>query len=121
MADRDAALVIAPLGLTADLFEMPPGRIEIEVEMQIDIDAELLRKVENLFEMRVRVGVHVGTAADRFAAVAQRRDQQFLGTGIVGQALLWKHADREIERPGIITLQRLDRLEAAQADARIDL
>ena len=121
MADRDAALVVAPLGLPADLFEMPPGRIEIEVEMQVDIDVELLRQIENLFEMRVRVGVHIGTAADRFAAVAQRRDQQFFGAGIVGQAFLRKHADREIDRPGIVALQRLDRLEAAQADARIDL
>ena len=121
MADRDAALVVAPLGLPADLVEMPPGRIEIEVEMQVDIDVELLRQIEDLFEMRVRIGVHVGTAADRFAAVAQRRDQQFLGAGIVGQAFLRKHADREIDRPGIVALQRLDRLEAAQADARIDL
>ena len=73
-----------------------------------------------LFEMRVRVGVHIGTAADRLAAVAQRRDQKFLGAGIVGQAFLRKHAERQIDRPGIVALQRLDRLEAAQADARID-
>src|SRR5947208_2806997 len=79
MADRDAALIVAPLGLPADLFEMPPRRIEIEVEMQVDIDVELLRQAENLFEMRVRVGVHVGTAADRVAAVAQRRKPQFDG------------------------------------------
>ena len=117
----DAALVVAPLGLPADFFEMPPGGIEIEVEVQVDIDIELLRQIKNLLEMGVRVGVHVGTAADRFAAVAQGRDQQFLGAGIVGQALLRKHADREIERPGIVALQRLDRLETAQADAWIDL
>src|SRR5712671_4671332 len=121
MTDRDAALVIAPLGLSADFFKMPPGWIEIEVEVQVDIDIELLRQIKYLFEMRVRIGVHIGTAADRFAAVAQRRDQQFLGPGIVGQALLRKHADREIERPGIAVFQRLDRLEAAQADAWIDL
>ena len=54
MTDRDAALVIAPLGLPADLFEMPPGRIEIEIEMQVDIDVEFLRQTENFFEMRVR-------------------------------------------------------------------
>ena len=120
MTDRDAALVVAPLGLPADLFEMPPRRIEIEVEVQVDIDVELLRQIEDLFEMRVRVGVHVGTAADCFAAVAQGRDQQLFGAGIVGQAFLRKHADREIDRPGIVALQRLDRLEAAQRDARID-
>ena len=121
MADRDAALIVAPLGLPADLFEMPPGRIEIEVEMQVDIDVEFLRQVEQPFDLRIRVGVGVGTAADQVGAVAQRRDQQFLGAGIVGQPLLRKGADRKIERPGIVALQRLDRLKAAQADARIDL
>ena len=88
--------------------------------MQVDIDVELLRQIKYLFEMRVRIGVHVGTAADRFATVAQGRDQEFFRAGIVGQAFLRKHADREIERPGIVALQRLDRLEAAQAYARID-
>src|SRR5256885_1879966 len=113
MTDRDAALVVAPLGLSADLFEMPPGRIEIEVEVQVDIDVEPLRELKDLFEMRVRVGVNKGPAANGFAAAAQCRDQQFLGAGIVGQALLRKHADRKIERPGIVALQRRDRLEAA--------
>ena len=121
MPDRDAAVIVAAFGLPADLLHVPPGRIEVEVEMQVDVDVELLREVENPLEMRVRIGVHIGTAADRLAAVAQRRDQQFLGPGIVGQALLRKHADREIERPGIVALQRLDRLVAAQANARIDL
>ena len=71
--------------------------------------------------MRVRIGVHIGTAADHLAAVAQRGDQKFLGAGIVGQPFLRKHADRQVDRPGIVALQRLDRLETAQADARIDL
>src|SRR6185295_20244301 len=101
MTDRDAALVIVPLSLPADLVEMPPGRIEIEVEVQVDIDVELLRQTKYLFEMRVRIGVHVGTAADRFAAVAQRRNQQVFGAGVVGQAFLRERADREIDRPGI--------------------
>ena len=121
VADGDAALIVAPLGLPADFVEMPPGRIEIEVEMQVDIDVEFLGEVEQSFDLRIRIGVHIGAAADQIGAVAQRGDQQFLGAGIVGQAFLRKGADREIERPGIIALQRLDRLKAAQADARVDL
>ena len=53
MADGDAALVVAPLGLPADLVEMPPGRIEIEIEMQVDIDIEGLREIEQFFQMRM--------------------------------------------------------------------
>ena len=69
----------------------------------------------------MRIGVHIGTAADRLAAIAQGRDQELLGAGIVGQAFLRKHANGEIDGPGVIALQRLDRLKAAQADARVDL
>ena len=121
MADGDAALVVAPLGLPADLVEMPPGRIEIEIEMQVDIDIEGLREVEQLFQMRHGIGVHIGTAADQVAAIAQRVDQEFLGAGIVGEAFLRKHAQTEIDRPGIIALQRLQRRKTAQPDARVDL
>ena len=121
VADGDAALIVAALGLAADLVEMPPGGIEVEIEMQVDIDVEGLREIEQFFQMRRGIGVHIGTAADRLAAVAQGGDQQLLGAGIVGQAFLRKHAERQIDRPGVIALQRLDRLEAAQADARIDL
>jgi hypothetical protein len=85
--------------------------------MEVDIDVEFLRKIEDAREMRVRVGVHVGTAADGFTALAERLDQQFLGSGIVGQALLREHTEFEIDRPGVVALERFDRLEAAQADA----
>src|SRR5437868_6713025 len=120
MADRDASPVIAPLGLPADLVEMPPGGIEIEVEMQVQVDVELLGEVEDACEMRLRVGVRIGTAADRIAAVAQRLDQQIFAAGIVGQAFLREDAERQVNRPGVVALERLDRLEAAQADARIN-
>ena len=89
--------------------------------MKIDIDVELLRQIKYLFEMRVRIGVHIGAAADRFAAVAQRCNQQFLGPGIVGQALLRHHAELEVDRPFVFLDERLHALEAAQADQRVDL
>jgi hypothetical protein len=43
VAGRDAAGVFSPLGLPADLFHVPPRRIEIEVEMQVDVDVEPAR------------------------------------------------------------------------------
>ncbi len=88
--------------------------------MEIDVDVELLRQIEQLFDMRIRIGIHIGTAADGLAAVVQGFDQKLFGAGIVGQAFLRKHADRDVDRPGIIALQRLDGLEPAQADARVD-
>src|SRR5437764_11617763 len=118
MADRHASLISAPLGLPADFVEVPPGRIEIEIEMQIDVDVELLGEIEDTCKMCVRIGVRVRAAADDFPAVAQGLDQKLLAAGIVGQPLLRKETKREIERPSVVPLQRLHRLEAAQADAR---
>src|SRR5436190_8411670 len=88
--------------------------------MQVDIDVELLGVVEYTFKLFVRVGVCIGTAADQVGAVAQCGNQELLGAGIVGEAFLWEGADREVQRPGIVALQRLDRLETAQADTRVD-
>ena len=121
MPDRDTALIIAALGLPQHLIEVPPRRIEIEIQVQIDIDVEGLRKIEQLFELRHRVGVHVRTTADQIAAIAQGGDQKLLGAVIVGEPLLRKDADRKIDRPGVVALEHLDRLNAAQSDARIDL
>ena len=121
MADRDAPLIFALLGLPADFVQMAPGRVEVEVEMKIDVDVEFPREIENAREMRIRVGVGIGAAADHLAAVAQRLHQQLFAAGIIGQAFLRKDAEREVERPGIVALQRLHGLEAAQADAWIDL
>ena len=89
--------------------------------MEIDVHVERLGEVEDACEMGVRVGVRVGTAADHLAAVAQRLDQKLLAAGIVGEAFLREDTERQVDRPGIVKLQRLHRLEAAQADARIDL
>ena len=49
--DGDAALIVAALGLAADLVEMPPTGIEIEIEMQVDIDVECLREIKQFFQM----------------------------------------------------------------------
>src|SRR6266478_296389 len=121
MPDRDTALIIAALGLPQHLIEVPPGWIEIEIQVQIDIDIEGLREIEQLFELRHRIGVHVRATADQIAAIAQGGDQKLLGTGIVGEPFLREDADRKIDRPGVVALEHLDRLKAAQSDARIDL
>src|SRR3979411_2125367 len=118
MPDRDTALIIAALGLPQHLIEVPPGRVEIEIQVKIDIDIEGLREIEQLFELRHRVSVHVRATADQIAAIAQGGDQKLLGAGIVGEPFLREDADREIDRPGVVALERLDRLKAAQSDAR---
>src|SRR6266850_922670 len=89
MPDGDTALIIAALGLPADLVEMPPGRIEIEIKVKIDIDIEGLREIEQFFQVRDRIGVHVRATADQIPAIAQRRAVRCGGRSRHASASAW--------------------------------
>ena len=67
------------------------------------------------------VGVVARRGADHLGAALQALDQQLVGAGIVGQAFLRKDADLDVDRPSVVGDQRLHALEAAHADAGIDL
>src|SRR5258705_11502474 len=97
------------------------GRMDRKTEVQLDIDIEALREIDTFCELRHGMGVYVRETADQIAAIAQGGDQKLLGAGIVGEPFLREDADRKIDRPGVVAPERLDRLKAAQSDARIDL
>ena len=100
---------------------MHPRRIEIEIEMEIDIEIVALGELEDARDLAIRIAVDIGSAADRAGAVLAGLNQQLVATGIADQPLLRKHAKFEIDRPGEIAFQFCDRIEALEADARIDL
>ena len=66
------------------------------------------------------VGVVAGRGTDDLGA-RQTFDQQLVGARIVGQAFLRKHAQLDVDRPFVFVDQRLHAVEAAHADAGIDL
>ena len=107
-------------GLATDFVEMHPGRIEIEIEMEIDIDVETPCEIEDARDLAVRIAVGIGTAADQVGAVFARFDQKLEGAGIVVETFLRKHADFDVDGPGIVALQLADGAKTLQADARID-
>ena len=94
--------------LPADLVEVHARGVEIEIEMEIDVEIEAPRDGEDARDLPVRVAVGIGTAADQVGARLASRDQQFLGAGVVEQSLLRKHADLEIDRPGVVALEAAD-------------
>ena len=75
MADCHAAAPPELLGLPADLFQIHPRRIEIEIEMKIDIAIELLRDREDARDLPMRIAVGIGTPADHVGALLARLDQ----------------------------------------------
>ena len=89
--------------------------------MDVDVDIELARQLEDAVDLAGLVAVVARRAADHLGAALEALDQQLVGSGIVDQAFLRKHADLDIDRPLVVGDQRLHALEAAHADAGIDL
>ena len=92
-----------------------------DVEMHVDIDVELARQLEDAMDLAGFVGVVARRAADHLGAALEPLDQELLGPRIADQSLLRKDADLDIDRPFVIGDQGLHALEAAHADAGIDL
>ena len=67
------------------------------------------------------VAIDVGSPSDEIGAEVEGLDQDGVATGIVEQSLLREDADLEIDGPGVIPLQPLQRPETRQPDARVYL
>ena len=119
--DRDAAAPAIFLGLAADIFDLHAVSGLGEIEMHVDLGIVFARDGEDAIDLAARVAVEIRRRADRARAAAQALDQQLVGAGIVDQPLLRKHAEFDIDAPGVVTRQLLDRVEADHADTRIEL
>src|ERR1044072_1535781 len=88
--------------------------------MKIDVQIEAPRDLEKATNVPVWIRVGVGAAAEQVGALLARRDKKLLRAGIVEQAFLREYTDFEIDGPCVIALEPAHRVEAFQADARID-
>ena len=121
MTDHDAAATFVffrELAHEVDVHRVGRGP---DVEMHVDIDIELARQLEDAMDLAGFVGVVARRAADHLGAALEPLDQELLGPRIADQSFLRKDADLDIDRPFVVGDQRLHALEAAHADAGIDL
>ena len=121
MANRDAAAALVFLGQLADQIDVQVVRRVADVEMHVDVDVELAGDLEDTPDLAVLVLVVARRATDQLGAALEALDHQFLGAGIAGEAFLREHADLDVDRPFVVVDQRLNAVEAAHADAGIDL
>jgi hypothetical protein len=121
MADRDPAAAAILLGQFADEMDVHClGRVA-DIEVDIDVDVEFAGELKDPPDLTGMVGVVSRRAADNSGAAFQRFGQQLLGAGIIGQPVLRKNADFDVDGPPIIGSQRLHSLKSAQPDSGIDL
>ena len=121
MADRDPPAAAVLLGQIADEGHVEFVRPVADIEMEVDIGVVLMRQLEDAADLALMVGIVARRAADRLGAAFQPFDQQFLDAGVIGQPVLRKDADLDVDRPSVIADQRLDAVKAAHADRRVDL
>src|SRR5215831_17863078 len=120
VTDRHAAAPSLRIGLAAYLIEVHPRRIDVEIQMKVDVEIEAARDVEDAGDLRQGVGVGIWATPDDVGPLLAGLHQQFLGAGIVGEALLWKGANLQIDPPLVIALEPAHGVEALEPDARID-
>ena len=120
MADTDPAAALEFLCAPAEVIEIHALGRRAEIQVHVDVDVVVARQLEDAVDPAGRIAVGIGRAADHAAAAVERRDHELVGAGIVEESLLRKHADLEIDRPGILLHQRQHAFEPAQPDAGID-
>ncbi len=89
--------------------------------MQVDVDVEPARELEHAGDLPDRVGVGVRRAADRGRAGFECLDEQGVGLGRLGEALLGEHAHVDIDRPGVVGRGGEHAVESAAPDRRVEL
>ena len=121
MAAGDAAAPAVLLGQVADQAGVEMRGGGSAVDMHVDVGVVFPGQLEDPADLPGRVAVVARRGADDAGAVAQRRDHQRVGAGIVQQPFLRHHADLDVDGPSVGLDQRLDALEAAQPDQRVHL
>ena len=73
--------------------------------------------IRRIWPLLVRIVIR--RRADDPRAPLQRLHQQFVGALVVGQAFLREHAQFDVDRPGVVAAQFLQRIEAAHLHAGV--
>ena len=117
--DRHASAQPVLLGQLAHQMDVHLVRRIAGIEMHVDVHIELARQIEHPMDLPGMIRIVVRRRADHLRAALQSLHQQRVGARIVGQPLLREHAHLDVDRPGVVAPQRLDRLEAAHLHAAV--
>ena len=120
MPDDDTPSALVLLGQVPHLVDEHAVGRGAHVEVDVDVGVVLAREFEYTVDLRGAVGVVARRAAEHAGAALEALDQQFVRARVVGEAFLREHAHLDIDRPLVVAGERLDGLEAAHADARVD-
>ena len=121
MAHCNPAAAAVLLGQFADEVDVHClGRVA-DIEVNIDVDVEFASELKDPPDLTGVVSVVSRRAPDSSSAAFQRFDQQFVGAGIIGQPVLRKDADFDVDGPPVRGNKRLHSFKSAQPDGGVDL
>jgi hypothetical protein len=90
-----------------------------EIEVHVDVDVEVACHRKHTVDLGARIGIGVWRGADDARTLRQRSAHELLGSRNVGEALLRKNTDLQIDRPLVGGRDTLDACKTAQADAGV--
>ena len=120
MAHNHPSTAPVLLGQLADQVDIHSLRGVADIEMDVDADIIFAGELKDAADLAVGVGVVAWRAADDRGPASEAFNQQLFCTGVIGQPVLREDTDLDVDCPLIIGDQRLDPLEAAHADRRVD-
>src|SRR5262249_56249560 len=87
----------------------------------VDVDGELRRKLGDPVDLPGMISVVIGSRAYHTGAAFETFDQRGIGARGGGEPFLRKDADFEIDSPGILLCEQLERFHTLDTNWRIDL
>ena len=120
MADCHAPAPADAVGEIADKKDIEVVDRIAAIQMNVDVDIEFLGEREDALDLAGAIGIVPRCATDDWRSAFQRCHHVRLATLAVGPAFLQEHAKLQVDGPGVIFGQALDRVVAAQADVGID-
>jgi hypothetical protein len=99
--DGHAALVAAAAGFGGYFGDARLAGLQVKIEVKIHVHVEFLGQVKNQLHVAVGVRVGVGAAAHQVGSLVQGLAQQVVGGHFLGQTLLGKSTQLDVDGGGV--------------------
>src|SRR5690606_31784027 len=99
MPDGNASPAAIIFRLPADFVKIHTRRVEVEIQMEVDIDVIMPGEFENASDLALWIIIRVWAAANDIGTSLQRLDKKLIGSRIIEQSFLRENANLEVYRP----------------------
>jgi len=101
--------------------QIEAGRIMAGVDVHVDVYVELTSKLEDPVDLPRMIGVVIGSRPYHIGTAFETFDQRRIGVRGGGEPFLRKDADIEVDSPGVLLCEHLERFHTLDTNWGVDL